>query len=410
MTVSAVIGANFGDEGKGLVTDYLSTPETLVVRFNGGSQAGHTVVDPDGRRHVFHHFGSGSFRGAETFLSRFFIVNPIMFGIEHRELLTKGLKPKIRMDPDCPLTTPFDMMLNQAAETARGGNRHGSCGLGINETIVRNEHSEYKMTVASLFAPTDSIMARLKRIRDEWVPRRAAELGVKDLPLELNSERLLLSYKDDYGYMLHANHLATSKDTISSFGGNVVFEGAQGLGLDEKSVNFPYVTRSRTGLTNVIALLSEAGRSDPVDVYYVTRPYVTRHGAGPLKHEVPNAYFDSVVDLTNVHNVHQGTIRYGWFDVDAFKKNVLADYSQASGRARLNLAITCLDQFDALYPGGMRFSLAGNSQCLKSYEFPAHLRDTVKSENVLFSIGPTRHDVRVIENHSLTFPSNPGVG
>lgn len=75
----AVIGAGFGDEGKGLMTDYCcQRPKyTTVVRFNGGAQAGHTVVTPDGRRHVFSHFGSGTLRGAATFLSRFFICNPI---------------------------------------------------------------------------------------------------------------------------------------------------------------------------------------------------------------------------------------------------------------------------------------------------------------------------------------------
>ena len=87
MRARAVIGSNFGDEGKGLVVDYLcKTGGEVVVRFNGGAQAGHTVVTPEGLRHVFRHFGSGTLYGVPTFLSQFFIVNPIIFFHELQDL------------------------------------------------------------------------------------------------------------------------------------------------------------------------------------------------------------------------------------------------------------------------------------------------------------------------------------
>src|ERR1041384_2446319 len=85
----AVIGANWGDEGKGLITDYLAAKEpdsSLVIRFNGGANAGHTVVTPAGLRHVFGHYGSGTLAGARTFLSRHFICNPILCNREFRHL------------------------------------------------------------------------------------------------------------------------------------------------------------------------------------------------------------------------------------------------------------------------------------------------------------------------------------
>ena len=78
--IKIVIGANAGDEGKGLMTDYFSQkPNSIVVCSNGGSQRGHTVMTPDGIRHVFHHFGSGTFNGAVTYLPKEFIVNPLIF-------------------------------------------------------------------------------------------------------------------------------------------------------------------------------------------------------------------------------------------------------------------------------------------------------------------------------------------
>ncbi|MEJ2125462.1 MAG: adenylosuccinate synthetase, partial [Alphaproteobacteria bacterium] len=132
----AVIGAAYGDEGKGLITDALVAScgaAATVVRFNGGAQAGHTVTLPDGRRHVFHHIGSGTLAGAPTFLSRFFVANPILLATEIANLAAMGFTPSIAIDPDAPVTTPFDMMINQFAETARGSGRHGSCGLGFGE-------------------------------------------------------------------------------------------------------------------------------------------------------------------------------------------------------------------------------------------------------------------------------------
>ena len=133
-----IIGAAWGDEGKGLLTDALSNDDTLIVRFNGGAQAGHTVVTPEGGRHVFHHIGAGSLRGARTFLSRFFLTNPLAFFPEIDALHALGVTPAITADPAGMVTTPHDMMLNQMSEETRGPARHGSCGLGINETVTRH--------------------------------------------------------------------------------------------------------------------------------------------------------------------------------------------------------------------------------------------------------------------------------
>ncbi|HQA27479.1 MAG TPA: adenylosuccinate synthetase, partial [Candidatus Competibacteraceae bacterium] len=99
-TAQAVIGAHFGDEGKGRVIDHYAAAagtDGLVVRFNGGAQAGHTVVAPDGRRHVFSHVGSGAFAGAAAFLSRFFVAHPILFLKEWDALLAQGVRPVVQI-------------------------------------------------------------------------------------------------------------------------------------------------------------------------------------------------------------------------------------------------------------------------------------------------------------------------
>ncbi|MEO7691538.1 MAG: adenylosuccinate synthetase, partial [Sphingomonas sp.] len=139
-----VIGACYGDEGKGRTVDAIAHrlgAGTVVVRSNGGAQAGHTVVAPSGARHVFHQLGSGAFAGAATHFSRFMVSHPMMLGEEVRAVAALGGAIAITADPRGYVTTPWDMMVNQAIEMARGGARHGSCGLGFGETVLRCEES-----------------------------------------------------------------------------------------------------------------------------------------------------------------------------------------------------------------------------------------------------------------------------
>lgn len=350
MRLSAVIGANYGDEGKGHTVDYLSDQRTLVARFNGGSQAGHTVTTPDGRRHVFHHFGAGTFQGATTFLTEFFLVNPILYVQEHRELATKGVRPKAIIDPNCRVTTPWDMMLNQAAEAKRGPERHGSCGVGINETVTRGLNAEYRVLVRDLVDHSWNLKDKLRRIQGEWVPRRATELGVdlRDIPW-VSDNRITDRFLADWGWMLRES--TQDRWDCSSVSARqwdrVVFEGAQGLRLDEFGKDFPHVTRSRTGLTNVLKLMDIAGMGSayPLDVYYVTRPYLTRHGAGPLKYDLIAPPYSTVRDATNVPNQHQGFLRYAWLDTSDLTDSILEDLVRADGwNVKPHLSVTCLDQ------------------------------------------------------------------
>ncbi len=129
-TATAVIGANFGDEGKGLMVDYFAeqalkdSQQVLVVRFNGGAQAGHTVVRSS-YRHVFNTYGSGTLCNVRTFLGPNVFFNPIMFIYEHEKLenLLQTEPKRVLIHPKCPITTVYDMLLNQAAETHRGKSR-----------------------------------------------------------------------------------------------------------------------------------------------------------------------------------------------------------------------------------------------------------------------------------------------
>ena len=347
MVARAVIGSNFGDEGKGLMTDYLvdKHQSDLVVRFNGGAQAGHTVVTPTGKRHVFSHFGSGTFAGAKTLLSRFFLVNPMIFVIEWNEFKRKNIE--VLIDRYAPVSTPYDMLMNQLLERKRGGARHGSCGLGINESIERGKRIEQGNQVFNIVAKDleniRTLTAKLKKIRYEWVPRRCHELGL-EIDETFNSDAVLENYLKNVKFMMNRVKLVNDVEIIKA-AENPVFEGAQGLLLDQDHEYFPHVTRSSTGIRNILVLAGES-KIKEIEVYYMTRTYLTRHGAGPLERELSAAPFEGIKDETNIVNEWQGSLRFAYLDLDLLHTTIIADlstnYTQIKIRPRLG--ITCLDQ------------------------------------------------------------------
>jgi adenylosuccinate synthase len=379
-----VVGSGWGDEGKGLLTEYFSRSNTVVVRANGGSQAGHTCVQADGRRHVFHHFGSGSFRGATTYLSRFFIANPILYLRELTDLRKLHIAPSVIADPRAYVTTPYDMIINQMIELQRGNDRHGSCGNGINETMKRSEFERFRLTVWDLSDIT-KLIAILQRIRNHWVPERLAVLGLtadaewKD---HLTSDGIFTHFlADAESFYRSMAMLSTSLQNHQ----DIVFEGAQGLLLDEDHKFFPYVTHSHTGLKNVNTLAIE-NNIDALRVTYVTRAYATRHGAGPFPREVAGLKYD---DQTNVTNDWQGSLRFGHLDLDLLAETIQHDLTHATIPVQPVLAITCLDQVGAevaVWQGGRLHHVA-------TKELPQRVREWLQMPVRYISAGPTAEHV-----------------
>lgn len=357
MNPQIVIGANYGDEGKGLITDYLVREQEAVTvcRFNGGAQAGHTVQLPDGTRHVFHHFGSGTLAGATTYLSHHFICNPHTY-LEELALLVKlgNVYPFVAANPACYVTTPYDMVLNHTAEYARES-RHGSVGLGINETIERNiQGRAFGMRLDFLSRNgVEATRAKLRSIAKEWVPIRLEQLGVpKDSP----HYKEAISFSSSPGVAEFAlGQLEQFLSTVVIVGYEfltgqmrgdscpIIFEGAQGLALDQHNLDdFPYLTRSNTGLSNALDVIDIAGLPRPT-VYYVTRTYLSRHGAGPLPGETTEG-FENLNDPTNVKHAFQGSIRYAPLDIVGMSRRIARDLVPHMDRVRdLGLAVTWAD-------------------------------------------------------------------
>jgi adenylosuccinate synthase len=348
--IKIVIGSNFGDEGKGLITDYFSYqyPKGIVVRFNGGSQAGHTVVTPNNIRHIFSHFGSGTLCNLPTYLSSFYVVNPMIFKKEYNDLYNKGFKPKVFIDKNCCITTPFEMILNQIVENSRGINRHGSCGLGINETIQRSCFLPFTYEDLS---NQDVIFDKLVDIKEKYLLNRLEELSICNIPegyLDLlNNNNIIKNYLNDITFML--NHSKEKDISILNEYDDIIFEGAQGLLLDQNSKYFPNVTPSNTGMQNVQFLLKSLNDTNKdIEIIYVTRSYMTKHGAGLFGAEVETKPYQNIVDLTNVENPHQGKLRYGILDIDLLKESIEEDIKKYTDGIKYSksIAISCMDQID----------------------------------------------------------------
>lgn len=355
--VKVVIGANFGDEGKGLMTDYfchqsaLRGENCIVVCHNGGAQRGHTADTPEGLHHVFHHFGSGTFVGADTYLSEEFILNPMVFRKEWEELKKLGFEPNVYVHPMCRITTPFDMILNQLIEEKRSENRHGSCGIGIYETIERNRSGNVSFAYLFLndFCGLDQV--GLELMRDKYFTKRLSDLNVpldKEWREIFYNKGLIEHYLNDLIFM--KKHSFIDKEYILDRYKNIVFEGGQGLLLDQNNTEyFPHLTPSNTGLKNPREMILRLFPNADVEVCYVTRPYLTRHGAGRFDNECSKEEINpNIEDSTNVPNPHQGSLRYGKMDVEELQERICKDFSMGSS-AKLSLAITHVNETTQLF-------------------------------------------------------------
>ena len=376
-----VIGSLWGDEAKGHMTHILShhsSSKTIVVRFNGGSQASHTVFCSDNKMHAFRHHGSGTFNGASTYLSSHFIVNVIQFVFESEKLENMlGFIPAVYVNPGAIVTTPYDEIINQEIENMRGKNRHGSCGLGINETVLRCK-TEYSLTVSDLYFE-DVLKEKLEKIRDEYVPLRLKTeycLSMQDLPdsfKERLSDEMLITHFLFFAQAFLKKVKVFSNKILHQFD-NVIFEGAQGLLLDQNNKEMrPHLTTSNTGTKNALEILDNLGYHGPIEVFYMCRVYMTRHGVGPFPHELSGIPYEKFEDKNNVPNQFQGSLRFSYMDYNVLAKAINKDLVNLPSTSTVNVVFSCIDQLGNSY-------YFYNDECL----FDVRSQDVLKiSRNIL---------------------------
>ncbi len=303
------IGLGFGDEGKGTIVDHLvnSSPVTpLVVRFSGGAQAAHNVITEDGFHHTFSQFGSGTLRGAPTLLSQHVLVDPLRLYGESLHLnpyLGRNSLELVSVEGGAVLVTRIHQAINHARERARGNDRHGSTGLGMGEAeLYRLRAPEVYPTIGDLERPR-MLVSKLEALYN-WGEEQVGDLGIS---LEEATEELL-----DFGGdgvinivdFMEARKLVYEAEEL-------VFEGSQGVLLDEWVGFHPHTTWSTLTPHNAISILGKAGVTKPFEVMGITRTYTTRHGAGPFPSE------DNTLNRPEEHNGYgefQGAWRVGTLD------------------------------------------------------------------------------------------------
>jgi len=345
-----VVDLGFGDAGKGLLTDFLvrRTGAGLVVRYNGGAQAGHNVVAPDGRHHTFSQFGSGTFvPGVRTFLSRHVVVHPAALLAEGDLLQEQGVRDvyaRLRVSARAPVITPFHQAANRLRELARGADRHGSCGVGVGETVEdARAHPEERLLAGDLLHP-DELRRKLRRIR-ERKRQELAPLAAQAGPASRSALEWGLFERDGVAEewiasiaRLGALGLVAPDDLLGRWldeAQTAVFEGAQGVLLDADAGFHPYTTWSRCTADNALELLAEQAPGAQVRKVGVLRAYAVRHGPGPLPTETGE--LETVVAEHNRAGDWQGPVRYGWFDA------VLVRYALAVAGGVDRLVLTHLD-------------------------------------------------------------------
>lgn len=338
----SVIGGAFGDEGKGNVTDFLTRKyeADIVVRFNGGSQTAHNVIDPSGVHHCFHQIGSGTLAGADTFLSRFFLLDPILLDKEIKTLSSNSLftenqlYDKIIISPMCRIITPYHIIANRIRESYRqvNKNHHGSCGMGIGETRGDDLESNLSITVSDLVNSAYTVINKLslirnyKRLQLKYMAEESSTCQklYEELYYDKNSpEKIALTYSN-----ILSNFRICSTVALKDY--NVgIFEGSQGVLLDEQYGFHPHTTWTNCTFENAETLLRQIGCTNNEKIM-VFRTFMTRHGAGPFPTE-DNKLFEAYHEVHNKGGKFTGSMRIGHFDmflanysIDVAKPDVIA--------------------------------------------------------------------------------------
>lgn len=336
-----VTDLSYGDAGKGSTVDYLSRKyeSNVVVRFNGASQAAHNVITPEGTHHVFSQFGSGSFNHkSKTFLSKYMLINPLNMLNEANHLIGLGISDiweKTFVDRACIIITPWHEATNRLKEVLRDKHKHGSCGHGIGEAVKDSlEFPELTIRVRDLAIRKNRkfLISKLKAVRAHKLKElRDLEVIYK---CEIDALSADIFTSDSYinkiidGYFEWSSKINFSDiftlANISNKVDAIIFEGSQGVLLDEYYGFHPYTTWSTTTSENALKLLNEIDFEGENTKLGLIRAYTTRHGAGPFVTQ-DDKMTEKIIERHNTLGTWQGAFRIGWLDLIAHKYAIEAN-------------------------------------------------------------------------------------
>ena len=333
-----VVGTQWGDEGKGKVVDWLTDHAQAVVRFQGGHNAGHTLVI-GGRKTVLHLIPSGILRReVACYIGNGVVVSPQALLEECATLEQAGVEVsgRLTISEACPLILPFHAALDRARESAKGAGKIGTTGRGIGPAY-EDKVARRAIRVQDLFH-RERFAAKLGEVLDyhNFVLRQYFGADPVDFQSTLEetlalADRIRPMVADVPRLLFHAQRA----------GNNILFEGAQGTLLDVDHGTYPFVTSS-----NCVSGAAAAGSGvGPGALHYVlgiTKAYTTRVGSGPFPTELDDAIGRQIAARGNEFGATTGRARRcGWFDAAALKRSI-----QINGVS--GLCVTKLDVLDGM--------------------------------------------------------------
>ena len=356
MANTLVLGTHWGDEGKGKIVDMLSSQAELVMRFQGGHNAGHTLI-VDGKRTVLHLIPSGIMRAnCRVLIGRGVVVEPQQLELELAGLPASSAE-RLFVDEQCTLILPTHILIDQARESAQA-NKIGTTGRGIGPAY-EDKVGRRALRIADLAHPErahsqiESLLAYHQHLLDFY----SAELNIEQLAAQPNWQRLLQFYKVDASTGFGAKQLLgglldwrrqrqySFADGISMASeyarrGQVLLEGAQGSLLDIEFGTYPFVTSSNTTIAGAISG-SGVNPQRIERVLGICKAYSTRVGSGPFPTELSDEQGERLASIGHEFGSTTGRPRRcGWLDLVALKYSIaLSGINQ--------LAITKLDVLDS---------------------------------------------------------------
>ena len=420
-----VIGAQWGDEGKGKIIDILTEKADLVVRFQGGHNAGHTLVI-DGEKTVLHLIPSGIFNDAKCLIGNGVVLHlpTIIKEIEYLESKGIDVQSKLMISSQCPLILPSHIAIDEAREKSLGKNAIGTTGRGIGP-VYEDKVARRAVHVMDLFEE-DLFRSKLTSLTTyhNFLLEKLYESEGTDLEG---------TYKDWMNHFNKIKNLIVDSSEIvnnlKSQGSNILFEGAQGSMLDIDQGTYPFVTSSNT-LSGAASLGSGSGPLDIDGVLGITKAYATRVGSGPFPTEIEDDYGKHMAKVGVEFGATTGRPRRcGWLDLVALRKAVninsishlcitkidvldgldkilVAEDYKIDDKNYDTLPAMSQNRFDSIVPNYTEYKgWSGTTYGLKSFDqLPVEaqtlikgIEDSIGIPVSLISTGPDRNDMIVID-------------
>ncbi|MFA6860043.1 MAG: adenylosuccinate synthetase [Clostridia bacterium] len=397
-----VTGMSFGDECKGSMIDYLATKHGIktIIRHNGGSQASHTVILPNGKFHKFSQIGSGSFnKGTKTILSENMVVNPLnlvreaeafseVIGLTVEQILTN-----VFISENCLIATPFHKCLNRLKEISLGKNARGSFGTGVSEvTAVLSEYGA-SLKVKDLL-DEKTLIDKLKNLQEIMIGfYELKKIIITENLNHLNASVVEKEYeflKQNVNILSLANlymdyiknykpNIFSDIESLVSRTEPIIFESSQGILIDKNLGIKPNTTLLDTTNQNAIKLSSQISDNPLVKIGAI-KTIDSNHGfmAFPTEDEELNLVMS---DPNQVDGLYVGKPRYGYFDM------VLLDYS-LSHNSTDYIALTWCDQLS---------KLKTNKICYM-YDFSGEVSEEMKQNLEIEKLGSKTYITKIKNN------------